>query len=185
VIADGPDKSHRHSVTLALTALGGALAIAACGGSAGGARASADPALKLAQCMRAHGIANFPDPGANGEVQIGPGLNPRSPAFQAAQSACAKYAAFKGGPPHMTEAQRLAAFRFAKCVRAHGYPGFPDPSDSVPHGRGTVAVLALRGMVFAFNSSFNPQDPAFHAAAAACGLKLPRPGQGGKANFVP
>jgi hypothetical protein len=167
-------------VALALAGLGCALAIAACGSSAS---AGTNPqggysgALKFSQCMRAHGVTNFPDPGAGGGIQIGgPGsnLNPRSPSFQAAQRACGKYLPFKGGPPHMTEAQRVAAFKFAKCVRAHGYPDFPDPSDSVPRaGSGPVAVLALRGMVFAFSSAFDPRSPAFQQAAARCGLRLP------------
>src|SRR5215471_7282558 len=29
--------------------------------------------LKFSQCMRAHGVANFPDPNSQGEIHIGPG----------------------------------------------------------------------------------------------------------------
>jgi hypothetical protein len=176
------ERIHRHSVALALAGLGSALAIAACGGSGSagtGSQAGYNVALKFSQCMRAHGLTNFPDPGAGGGIQIGgPGsnLDPASPSFQAAQRACARYAPFKGGPPHMSEAQRVAAFRFAKCVRAHGYPDFPDPSESVPRGPGPRAVLALHGMVFAFSSAFDPRSPAFQRAAADCGLHLPGPG---------
>ena len=53
-----------------------------------------DAALANARCMRAHGV-DFPDPqfGPDGEasVRIGPGhgIDPRSPAFQRAQKACA------------------------------------------------------------------------------------------------
>ncbi len=71
----------------------------------------------------------------------------------------------------MTEAQRKAALRFAQCVRSHGDPDFPDPALTPP--KGAVAVLALRGMVFAFSSAFDPRAPAFHQAAAQCGLRLP------------
>jgi hypothetical protein len=52
--------------------------------------------LKFSACMRAHGLANFPDPvESNGGVglTLNPkttGLNPRSPVFQAAQRACRK-----------------------------------------------------------------------------------------------
>lgn len=172
----------------------GCAVLAACGGATGqpsgtgtGAAGSAPGGktrdVEFSDCMRAHGVTNFPDPGSGGGIQIGgPGsnLNPRSPSFQAAQRACAKYAPFKGGPPHMTEAQRVAAFKFAKCVRTHGYPDFPDPSDSVPRaGSGPVAVLALRGMVFSFSSAFNPQSPAFQQAASDCGLHLPAFGHRG------
>ncbi|MBV8527060.1 MAG: hypothetical protein JOZ75_01960 [Candidatus Dormibacteraeota bacterium] len=52
-------------------------------------------ALKFSQCMRAHGIANFPDPqfhsgpgGGGVELQVPTGVDPQSPQFQAAQSAC-------------------------------------------------------------------------------------------------
>jgi hypothetical protein len=183
---------HVHSVALALAALGCATGIAACGSSGSvstDAQGGYNVALKFSQCMRAHGLSDFPDPSSTGAIQIGgpgSGLNPQSPSFQAAQKACAKYSPKLGGPPQMTEAQRQAAFKFAKCVRAHGYPDFPDPELSAPKsgpGGGPVAVLALRGMIFAFSSTFNPQSPAFHQAAADCGLKLPTPGAGGNANF--
>jgi hypothetical protein len=54
-------------------------------------------ALAMSRCMRAHGVPNFPDPqfqsGPGGGVGVGirldgTGLNPNSPAFQAAQKAC-------------------------------------------------------------------------------------------------
>lgn len=76
----------------------------------------------------------------------------------------------------MTAAQARAALHFAECVRSHGYPDFPDPAVTAP--KGSVAVLALRGMVFAFNSPFDPQNPAFRKAATQCGLQLPPPGSG-------
>jgi hypothetical protein len=47
-------------------------------------------ALNFAACMRAHGL-NFPDPtfsGGNEQLNLGPGLNPDSPAVQAASKAC-------------------------------------------------------------------------------------------------
>ena len=45
--------------------------------------------LKLAQCMREHGIERFPDP-TDGGIRITPdmGINPSDPAFQEAQKAC-------------------------------------------------------------------------------------------------
>jgi hypothetical protein len=61
-------------------------------------------ALANAQCMRDHGITNFPDPqfDANGGAQIsigkGNGIDPNSAKFQAAQKACEKIAGVGGGP---------------------------------------------------------------------------------------
>ena len=54
-------------------------------------------ALANSRCMRSHGVPNFPDPvfGGDGRVSIkiskGSGIDPRSPAFQNAQKACAKF----------------------------------------------------------------------------------------------
>jgi hypothetical protein len=45
---------------------------------------------KFAQCMREHGIANFPDPQADGLMDIqGAGIDPEAAAYQAAEEACA------------------------------------------------------------------------------------------------
>jgi hypothetical protein len=50
-------------------------------------------ALAFAQCMRSHGVPNFPDPKVSGNsIQIGgpgkQGFDPNSPQFRAAQQAC-------------------------------------------------------------------------------------------------
>ncbi len=62
----------------------------------GGGQATEKPdaakLLNFAKCMRAHGLADFPDPSPNGGLQLsgGPGsdLNPDNPTFQKAQQAC-------------------------------------------------------------------------------------------------
>ncbi len=48
-------------------------------------------ALADAACMRRHGLSTFPDPTFNGgheALDLGPGLDPNSPAFQRAAQAC-------------------------------------------------------------------------------------------------
>jgi hypothetical protein len=49
-------------------------------------------AIAHARCMRAHGVPKFPDPtfpaGGGIEIQIGPGVDPQSPAFKQARVAC-------------------------------------------------------------------------------------------------
>jgi hypothetical protein len=61
------------------------------------------------------------------------------------------------------ESQALA---FAKCMRAHGLPSFPDPS---PGG----------GFEFHKGSGIEPSAPAFEAARAKCkGFAPPGPGSG-------
>ena len=59
-------------------------------------------ALQFAQCMRAHGVPNFPDPKVSGntvEIGGGPnsGIDPNSSTFQAAQQACASLLPGKNG----------------------------------------------------------------------------------------
>jgi hypothetical protein len=46
--------------------------------------------LTMARCMRAHGIASFPDPNSQGVIIIrkGGGVDPHSPQYQAAEKVC-------------------------------------------------------------------------------------------------
>jgi hypothetical protein len=47
--------------------------------------------LREAECMRSHGVPNFPDPAPVGQAQtVRSDINPMSPAFQRAQNACEK-----------------------------------------------------------------------------------------------
>jgi hypothetical protein len=50
-----------------------------------------DAAIAEAECMRRHGLPNFPDPtfsGPNQQLNLSPGLNPQSPAVEQAAKAC-------------------------------------------------------------------------------------------------
>lgn len=57
--------------------------------------------LKYSKCMRDNGIKSFPDPSADGTLQIqnemGGELDPTNPKYQAAEKACEKYMADGGG----------------------------------------------------------------------------------------
>ncbi len=163
-----------------ITSLCVAACVAACGGSgqSGGtatnAKAASDQGLKFANCMRAHGVPNFPDPNSGGGIQIplGSGLKPQSPAFQAAQKRCGKLLPGGGpGPRKATKAQFAAALAFARCMRSHGLPHFPDPLASFSAGSGPI--ISLHGMMFKPGAGLNPASPAFQQAAAHCGIKLP------------
>jgi hypothetical protein len=62
---------------------------------------SSAKAVKFAQCMRAHGVPNFPDPtsvgGGNFSMNLPPGVDPNSPQFQAAGQACRSFSVLPGG----------------------------------------------------------------------------------------
>jgi len=55
-------------------------------------------ALEFAQCVRSHGVPNFPDPASDGRIPdpATVGINQGSPKFEAANQACRKYR-----PPYM------------------------------------------------------------------------------------
>lgn len=58
--------------------------------------------LKHSQCMRSHGISNFPDPVSNGKgISIPPmsGVDPGSQQFQSAQQACQSFMPGASGAP--------------------------------------------------------------------------------------
>lgn len=128
--------------------------------------------LGLALCMRAHGIADFPEPSAEGgfaiSVQRGSGsdLDPASQRFRAAFSACRSVIGFTLPTPAQQAAQLAQALKFAECMRAHGVTNFPDPGSAGG---------------FRFNpvsSGLNPNDPVFRTASKACspgGLAKQRP----------
>jgi hypothetical protein len=59
--------------------------------------ASGGPLLRLAQCVRAHGVPNFPDPSSTGGLSIPNDINTDAPAFKSARGACAKLAQSGGG----------------------------------------------------------------------------------------
>ena len=143
--------------------LGLAVLTAGCGG----ARNRTPPAstsmgqfLAYTRCMRGHGISDFPDPttspggGIGIQVSGGPGtdLNPGDPTFRAAKQACR--ARLPGGeqPPALPAPKISAEVKWARCMRAHGLPSFPDPN----------AQGALD------SSKFNESSPAFQTASKAC-----------------
>jgi hypothetical protein len=80
------------------------VAIAACGSSGKPSTAAASDGyaqgIKYADCMRSHGVPNFPDPTLSSpgssptlflgvlDFPLGAGLNIRSPAFKQAATAC-------------------------------------------------------------------------------------------------
>lgn len=151
------------------------LALAACGSSGRGHAVRVAQAIKFSDCMRSHGLTNFPDPTSGGggiRIQITPGsgLSPSSPTFRSAQAACQKLLPGGGpgnGPPSaQVEAQALAT---SKCMRSHGVSDFPDPTTTAPAPSGNYgAVMGHNGVYLALPSSIDPNAPAFKRAASAC-----------------
>lgn len=148
-----------------LLAGGCAAALAACGSSgAGGTQgASANSALAAAQCMRAHQVPNFPDPGADGGLSIvfSPGggvdvngIHFAGPAFTSAAKTCQFHAGAPPGP--VTESQRRKLLAFARCMRHHGFPDWADPT--FPAGGGIMGG----------GGPYNKNTPGLQHGATIC-----------------
>ena len=96
-----------------------------------------EQALKFAQCMRDNGEQDFPDPNASGALTIdgivnGSSLDPNSPAWTRAISACKDLepAGFTGNK--RSPEQQQAALKFAQCIRDNAVQDFPDPAPDAP-----------------------------------------------------
>jgi hypothetical protein len=174
------DTTTRRPPGLALAAVvaGLAMVTAACGGSGGSPNASstAGPAtyqqmVAYAQCIRAHGAPEFPDPVqdqfGNWAFLSTPGSGVNGPGVPAAEIACKK---LQPKQAVLTPQERQEAvaqlLKLATCMRAHGIANFPDPvSNSDDIG------INLHGL--------DPSSPQFQAAQQACKQYQPAPGKGG------
>jgi hypothetical protein len=90
-----------------------------------------------AQCLRDHGIPNFPDPvlDSHGHLQADDQLLNSLPAAvaQSVKNACktlidAAQASVDAAQPAATPQELQQATNFARCMRQHGWPHFPDPN---------------------------------------------------------
>jgi hypothetical protein len=101
-------------------------------------------ATRFAQCMRSHGVP-FPDPTVAPRA-FKNAFNTQSPAFRSAYTVCGHLLP-AGRPSNQntthTQAQTVALLAFARCVRNHGFPSFPDPTSG---GELTREMLARAGI---------------------------------------
>lgn len=152
---------HRAVVVAGLIAV--ALAVTACGGTGPGSgvaqptttstsSASAlQDLLTFAQCVRSHGVPGFPDPDSQGGFdpsQIS-GLED-SPQLKTAAAACkGDLPAGASAPTPETETSLL---KFARCMRSHGEPDYPDPGSTTKPPSGAI----------------DPTSPQFQRATKDC-----------------
>jgi hypothetical protein len=150
----GPRPARTAAAIVAMAVL--ALLAAACGGSppstgsggspAAGGSATSPSALAYSACMRSQGVPNYPDPDSSGQLpktdaQL---LGVSTSRYQAAQQACRHLLPTGGSPedcmltsdcPPALVQQMLAADRkLARCMRSHGVPNFPDPTNGGASG---------------------------------------------------
>ncbi len=161
-----------------------AVVVAACGGGGSvnqgtvGSASSAAGGQPYSECMRSHGVPNFPDQSPGGGIQLPSGVNPTSPSFEAAQKDCRRFAPGPLGSltRKPTRQQVEVVVRMSRCMRDHGITGFPDPSQTpvTPSSMsGYSEVMSRDGVTLAMPKGMNINSPAFRAASAKCGLPVP------------
>jgi hypothetical protein len=104
------------------------------GGSPSSGSTALAEAVAYSQCIRSHGVPNFPDPVQTPSGGYGyrtAGIDPNSAAFQGALQACkALPSPWNSTGQQLSPAQQQAWLNWAQCIRAHGLPDFPDPTFS-------------------------------------------------------
>jgi hypothetical protein len=142
-------------------------------GNGGNTNARYQAALAYVNCMRSHGVPNFPDPTSNGTLNVNfqtggkggspgsSGINRNSSQYISADQDCRHL--LPGGVP--TPAQNQLALvkglKFAQCMRSHGIPNFPDP---------TAANAVHLG------AGVDPGSPQFQNAQKICQNLVPGAG---------
>ena len=172
------------SVLLRRPAAGALLIIAgvaaACGGGSSkssssasqgtsNAAASQSAGVAYAQCMRSHGVSNFPDDAikTNGSGQVMYALPQgvrNQPNFQSASQACRSKLP-QGGNAGNSAGNSQASLNFSNCMRSHGVTNFPEPN-------------AQGQFTFTGGSGINQNSPTFQSAMQACRKDLPSGGKG-------
>ena len=135
------------------------------GGSGSSGGSTLAEAVAFSQCMRSHGVPNFPDPvrtpsGGYGYRTVG--IDPNSAAFQGALQACKGLPSpWNSAGQQLTPAQQQSWLTWAQCIRAHGVPSFPDPtfSGSEVHDSGVAS-----------------NSPRLQSAMDACRSQMPSAG---------
>ena len=89
-----------------------------------------EKAVKFAECMRANGVPNFPDPDPNGDTKFG--VDVTREVWLKAIDACKALKPPGALSSKRTPKQQSASLRFAQCVRENGVKDFPDPVNGEP-----------------------------------------------------
>jgi hypothetical protein len=124
--------------------------------------------IAFSQCMRTHGMPDFPDPGPNTNFTLNGPLTGAAADTTSGKATIACQHLLPNSSTSSnssTSTQELAeGVALAQCLRAHGEPSFPDPT------------IVSGGLNFDFTGTSTPQ---FKAAVSACrsavpaGVKLP------------
>jgi hypothetical protein len=89
-----------------------------------------DKAVTFAECIRAHGVSDFPDPNEKNHFEYGVSVTPA--VWDKATTACKDLQPPGTLSSKRTPKQQSASLRFAQCIRDNGVKDFPDPVNGEP-----------------------------------------------------
>ncbi len=89
-----------------------------------------DRAVRFAECIRSHGVGDFPDPNEKNEFEYGVSVSPA--VWKRATTACKDLQPPGTLSAKRTPKQQSASLRFAQCIRENGVKDFPDPVNGEP-----------------------------------------------------
>ena len=198
----------RSAIAIAIAAL--SLLAVACSGSSpssagpggspnAGGSANSPSAAAYSQCMRSHGVPNFPDPPSSGEVPKADSqqLGVSSSQLQAAQTACLHLYPNNGAsggvltkdslgqceetgdcPQALVNEAMTALRRYARCMRSHEVPNWPDPTlDS--EGRPSVNLVPIPGINWNSPQISNKMQECYHVMPGGIPVPVIAPGRPG------
>ena len=104
------------------------------GGAANAGQSANAQLLAFSQCVRSHGVPDFPDPqpgASNAKFSGAQQLGVSSSRYQTAVNACQHL--LPAGvddqfPPAEVQQLLIGMREFSQCVRSHGVPNWPDPT---------------------------------------------------------
>jgi hypothetical protein len=169
-------------------------------GSAGspdaGGSASFPSAVAYSGCMRSHGVPTFPDPPSNGQVPKASAqqLGVSSSELLAAQTACQHLYPDNGRsggvltkdslgqceetgecPQALVQAAMTALRTYARCMRSHGLPTWPDPTLD-PEGRPGFNLLQATGFDPNSSQTSNIMQACYHVMPGGVPVPVIAPG---------
>jgi len=117
----------------------------------------ADAALTYSQCMREHGLTEFPDADAEGRIKLKLGtVDPESAVFREAGAACLHLAPEGWGAASEGPGDAEVMLEFARCMRENGLADYPDPEPNAGN------------RIFAPDANVDPNDPKVQAVIESC-----------------
>ena len=171
------------AVTIAATVL----LAAGCGSSPSSTTPASAPsagstvakAVAYTQCMRSHGVPEYPEPDSSGQLQkIGSGqqVGVSDAQLSTATNACQSLWPYQALTPGQQQQELTDDLKFAQCMRSNGVPTLPDPVAT--DGKVEFVISTSR-------TGINPESPQILAKAHACLHVLPAGAQLPSAVTVP